>query len=103
MSSELTALQIIEDTDQRFIPEPHEKLETIAQEVEATLLQEIPDHLLQYTSYTPRDGPEEGDQVVDEEEEMMQQEMLQQEYVYETEWGAGKEQGVGEEVEGDMD
>jgi hypothetical protein len=34
---------------------------------------------------------------------MMQQEMLQQEYVYETEWGAGKEQGVGEEVEGDMD
>ena len=88
----------------RFLPDPSEKLEAILNDVQGTLLETAPPHLLQYTSTTSREGPEGGqEEVLAGPYDMLQEQQMEQEFVHEAEWGPGKEEGIGEEVEGDMD
>ena len=57
--------------------------------------------------YTPggaagaAEGTYEAGMITEEEYAMMAEQ--EEEFIHEAEWGAGKEQGVGEEVENDME
>ncbi|KAK8869996.1 hypothetical protein IAR55_000566 [Kwoniella newhampshirensis] len=106
----VTLYAIIEEADTRFYPSAEAKLDEIGNQVYETLLSQPPSDLLPYTSTYEQGGgggeEEEGEDgyapgYVDMETDLATEEMLQQEqeFVFE----GGKEVGVDEEKDGDMD
>ncbi|WVO17009.1 hypothetical protein L204_104696 [Cryptococcus depauperatus] len=99
----VTLYSIIEEADTRFYPNPAEKLDAIGNQIYETLLPAPPAELLPYIS-EPGNAASETVAYeagyVNADVEMEEMAMMQdQEYVFET----GKEVGVDEEQDGDMD
>ena len=98
-SSADTFAQIIEQTDERFQPNPSERLAEIVTDVQGTLADTPHPALAQYATKTRMyDEGREHDAM-----EGMEEAMISQEFVHEPEWGAGHEEGIGEERENDME
>jgi hypothetical protein len=95
--------QIIEQPDDRFHPETPERLDEISQQVQATLLQYPPEHLYPFLpEQEPVEG-EEGGEEYDAANADYEAAMMEQEFVHEEEWGAGHEEGIGEEKENPLE
>lgn len=99
-----TDSQIIETPEARFGETAPDTLNEIAQRVKATLLEYPPEHLY---PFLPASSEAEGDGGAVEEEGLNDAEyeeaMVQQEFIHEADWGAGHEEGVGEEKENPLD
>ena len=103
--------QIIEEPDTRFHPETAERLDLISQQITSTLLPSASEHLAPFLPHVAvpqgeggEEGWEEGEyERAQAELEQQQQEHLEAEYVHEEEWGAGHEDGVGEEKENPLE
>ncbi len=97
-------LQIIEEVDNRFLPDPPARLDEIASQVQSTLLNTIPPELECHATQSPLQGHS-----VDETPGpglAVQGGVgvgMEEEYVHEPEWGPEREDVLGEEREGDMD
>ncbi|ORX39671.1 hypothetical protein BD324DRAFT_614552 [Kockovaella imperatae] len=91
---------IIEEPDSRFQPNPSERLTEIAYDVMSTLADTPHPALAQYSTYRTSYGDAGGEQ---EGMDGMEEAMVSQEFVHEAEWGAGHEEGVGEEKEDHME
>ncbi|WWD15725.1 hypothetical protein CI109_100147 [Kwoniella shandongensis] len=99
----VTLYAIIEEADSRFYPNAEDKLDEIGNQIYDTLLSEPPAELAQYVTYTDGqagadgEGYEHGYVDADMEAAILQQEQ-EQEFVFE-----GREVGVEDEKDGDMD
>jgi len=95
-----TDRQIIEQPDDRFHPETPERLDEISQQVRSTLLDYPPEHLYPFLPIQEAaEGEAEGGEEYDAAGAEYEAAMMEQEFVHEEEWGAGHEDGVGEEKE----
>ena len=95
-----TDRQIIEQPDDRFHPETPERLDEISQQVRSTLLDYPPEHLYPFLPVQEGvEGEAEGGEEYDAAGAEYEAAMMEQEFVHEEEWGAGHEDGVGEEKE----
>lgn len=95
--------QIIEQPDDRFHPETPERLDEISQQVQATLLQYPPEHLYPFLPAQEAVEGEEGGEEYDTAAADYEAAMMEQEFVHEEEWGAGHEEGIGEEKENPLE
>lgn len=96
--------QIIEQPDDRFHPETAERLDEISQQVRSTLLDYPPEHLYPFLPVqegVEGEAAEEGE--YDAANAELEAAMLEQEFVHEEEWGAGHEEGIGEEKENPLE
>jgi hypothetical protein len=94
--------KIIEDVDQRFLPDPTEALERIVEQVAGTLLQEPPGELEPFVTRTSH----EYETNTGHEAEVFEDDhegVIQEEFVTEAEYGAGYEGGVDDDAREDMD
>lgn len=100
-------MQIIEEPDTRFHPETAERLDLISQQITSTLLPAPSEHLAPFLPNQPPPEGEGGDEGWGEGEyeqaQAMEMEHQEAEYVHEEEWGAGHEDGVGEEKENPLE
>jgi hypothetical protein len=95
-----TDKQIIEQPDDRFHPETPQRLDEISQQVRSTLLDYPPEHLYPFLPIQEAvEGEAEGGEEYDAAGAEYEAAMMEQEFVHEEEWGAGHEDGVGEEKE----
>ena len=100
-----TDRQIIEQPDDRFHPETAERLDEISQQVRSTLLDYPPEHLYPFLPVqegVEGEAAEEGGEY-DATNAELEAAMLEQEFVHEEEWGAGHEEGIGEEKENPLE
>jgi hypothetical protein len=100
----MTDRQIIEVPEDRFGESTSDRLDEIAQQVKATLLEYPPESLYPFLPAREDEeveGGEDGAGGVDDAE--YEAAMMEQEFVHEADWGAGHEDGVGEEKENPLD
>ncbi|ORY25752.1 hypothetical protein BCR39DRAFT_280782 [Naematelia encephala] len=98
---------MIEEVDLRFRPDPASQLDAIINLVDSTLLPAPPPELETYIvkrrKHNPNEQRDHPGVVLDMQGDVMMEGGIEDEFVHEAEWGRDKEDGVGEEREGDMD
>ena len=87
--------------DNRFQPEASSRLEEIVNKIQSTLLDAPPPGLEAYGLSTFQGLVTNGETL--EESWQHGAGVVEEDLIHEAEYGAGKEDGVGEEKEGDMD
>lgn len=94
--------QIIEEAEERFHPDASVRLTEIGHQIQSTLLETIPPELEMFAAAPPLPDHPDGTALLDHDPKALPL-GVEEEFVHEAEYGPGKEDGIGEEKEGDMD